>query len=243
MNVHEEIDRVTVVAHDLRAYLTPIYSRLQILSKRARHDGRELDVQLALGAERTIEQMTVLIDNLLDTARIDCGLFDLRLAPLDLAALVRETADLIYTVIKPIDVDLPDRMIVRGDRERLRQAVHNILANAARHSPREVPATARLVTELSGGDAWAVLAIRDHGEGIAPQTLPHIFEPFVAGANSSGLGLGLYLARHIVAAHGGRLTVRSTPGYGACFVLALPLLHEHMEEHTNGHTNRRRGVL
>ena len=70
--------------------------------------------------------------------------------------------------------------------------------------------------------AWALLTVRDSGPGIAPELLPKLFTRFARGEGSQGLGLGLYLARGIAEAHGGTLTVDSTPGKGTRFVLALP---------------------
>lgn len=225
-----EAERVMIVAHDLRNYLAPISTRLQLLAKRAQHDGRDHDLHLALAAERTIEQMNVLIENLLDTARLDHGVFDLRLDSFDFVALVRETVELLHTATTPIEADLPERIRIYGDRERLRQAVHNLLSNAVRHSPHGVPATVRIVAEQRGGSAWTVLTISDRGSGIPPYVLPRIFDRFVSGPNSHGLGLGLYLARAITSAHGGTLTAHSTPGTGARFDLALPLSYP-----TNSH--------
>lgn len=232
-----EPEQVMIVAHDLRNYLAPIYTRLQILAKRAQQDGRDQDLHLTLAAERTIEQMNVLIENLLDSARLDHGVFDLRLASFDFVALVRETVELVHTATTPIEVDLPECIRIDGDRERLRQAVHNLLSNAVRHSPNGVPATVRIVAEQRGGCPWTVLTIRDRGNGIPPHVLPRIFDRFVSGPNSRGLGLGLYLARAITSAHGGSLTAHSTPGAGARFDLALPLSyppssHEQIEPET-----------
>ena len=220
---HDALDHVTIVAHDLRNYLTPLYTRLQMLCKSAERDGRDQDLQLALGAASTIEQMHVLINNVLDTERINRGLFDLQLAACDVGALVRETAALLHTDGTPISIDLADGLMMQADGERLRQAFHNLLANAVQYSPSGAPALVRGGWERRDGAQCAVLEIHDRGPGIAPEQMPTIFERGITGPHSRGLGLGLYLARHIVQAHGGTVAVQSTLGVGTCVEVVLPL--------------------
>ena len=100
------------------------------------------------------------------------------------------------------------------------------MSNGVQHSPEGVPVSVRIWTESLEGNRWVRLEVRDEGPGIPTDILPHIFERYVSSRRSTGLGLGLYLARRIAEAHGGELTVASEPGKGACFTLRLPCLTE-----------------
>jgi signal transduction histidine kinase len=91
-----------------------------------------------------------------------------------------------------------------------------------KHGPRGVPVGIELLREEREEGEWAVLSVRDEGPGIPPQLLSRLFSPFVSGPGSTGLGIGLFLAHSIAQAHGGDLTVESTPGMGTTFRLLLP---------------------
>ena len=164
-----------------------------------------------------------MIEDLLDTARLEQGLFTLAPGVVDLAELVRETAETWRTDSADVAVRAPEELCVAGDPARLRQALENLLSNARQHSPDGVPVSVEVKTETRADGRWAVLTVQDAGPGIAPALLPNLFTRFGGGPGSKGLGLGLYLARGIAEAHGGTLTVDATPGTGACFRLALPL--------------------
>jgi two-component system OmpR family sensor kinase len=105
----------------------------------------------------------------------------------------------------------------------MRQAVENLLANAIKHSPEGAPVTVVVNTEKRDDGNWVTIAVVDRGQGISPQLMPRLFTRFAPGPNSSGLGLGLYLAQSIARAHGGTLVAESEPGKGATFCLSLPL--------------------
>jgi signal transduction histidine kinase len=213
---------IVILAHDLRNYIASIHGHLALLHKRNQHYQEALDRQLAERAEQTLEQMDRLISNVLDTARMQRGLFDLVLQPVDLVLLARQCAELLHTDSYPVKLQLPPTASVHGDEERLRQALLNLLSNAIQHSPPGAPVTLSLAVETRADGPWMVLAVSDQGAGIPPDILPQIFERFVAGPRSTGLGLGLYLVRGIALAHGGTVSVRSGAGMGTCFELALP---------------------
>lgn len=219
---HLDVELITMLAHDLRNYMTPVRGHLEMLERRARHEQREQDMRHAATATMALEQMDRLIANVLDTARMERGFFELSIQPVDLVLLVRQTVELLQTDDIPITLHLPETAIVHGDEERLRQVLHNLLSNAIQHSPLHTPVTLRLVAERRDGRTWMVVTVCDRGAGIPPDVLPRIFEQFVFGSRSTGLGLGLYLAHGITAAHGGTLTVQSSSSAGTCFELALP---------------------
>jgi signal transduction histidine kinase len=110
-----------------------------------------------------------------------------------------------------------------ADADRLRQVLWNLVANALKHSPAGLPVVVEVSRQERESGSWALLTVTDQGSGVPPHLLPRLFERFVKGSGSSGLGLGLYLARRIAGAHGGTLEVHSSPGKGARFDLALPL--------------------
>ncbi|HVE82843.1 MAG TPA: GAF domain-containing protein, partial [Myxococcales bacterium] len=137
--VAEEL--VTVLAHDLRNYLSPLTLRLNLTRKRSRRDGRsadERDMDLALKAVGRLES---LVSDLLDVARIDQGVFQLDLQPLDLAELVGELIPVLSTPEHAIVLRAPEEVHVHADGARVRQCVENLLANAVKHSAHGAPVT------------------------------------------------------------------------------------------------------
>jgi len=210
---------MTILVHDLRNYLTPLYGRLALLSKRAAAEQREHDVRLAAQATQSLDHMKQLIDNLLEAERLQHGIFDLRWESVDLRALAHTVAQSLEGTDTPIVVDATTALVIKGDQQRLRQALHNLMANAVAHSPRYAP----VLLSLHALRHTALLRVSDLGPGIPPELLPRLFQPFSPGPTSQGLGLGLYLAHEIAAAHAGTLLVESRRGAGTCFELALPL--------------------
>ena len=215
---------IEILAHDLRTPLTPARGYLQLLRQDAQKAGREQAVRYAEQVGLALERVTRMIDAILDAGRLEQGLFELEPRPVDLAALVRAVADTLRTPQTPLHVAAPEALIAEGaDPERLRQALENLIGNALGHTPEGVPVVVEMDQQTRADGAWAVVRVCDEGPGIAPTLLPTLFERFARGPQSTGLGLGLYLARGIAAAHGGTLTVESHRGAGTTFHLALPL--------------------
>lgn len=219
-------EMVTVLAHDLRNYLSPLGMRLETLRLRARQEGREADAADAEGALRSLRRLAELVGDILDVARIDQGLFQMRLDPVDLGVLVSEAAAQLATPEQPVHVTVqagePAR--VAADAARLRQCIDNLVANAVQKSPKGA-AVAVFVTRTAepGREPFAKVEVIDEGPGIPEDMLPHVFERFVSGKRrEGGLGLGLYLAKRIAQVHGGDLTAQSEAGKGARFILTLP---------------------
>jgi signal transduction histidine kinase len=124
-----------------------------------------------------------------------------------------------------LTVQQGDAIYVAGDSARLRQCLENLIANAIQKSP--VTAAIDVFVrreEKPGRDRQALVEVIDEGPGIPAEQLPFLFERYRAGEGTSGLGLGLYLAKRIAAVHGGDLTAESQPGKGARFTLSLPSL-------------------
>lgn len=209
---------MTILAHDLHNSLASLYGQLALLRKRAEKEHRPHDARLTFQATRSLDQMKHLIDNLLQTARLEHGIFELQLERVELCALAYAVVESFAGIDRAIVVNAMQPALITGDRPRLWQALHNLLANAVTHSPRHAPVELTLQTTTRA----VVVRIRDFGPGIPPDLLPHLFQPFTPGPRSQGLGLGLYLAREIAVVHGGSLSVESERGKGTCFELALP---------------------
>ena len=219
-------DFVSLVSHELRSPMAAVIGAARTLQDRWRTlqpDQRE--AFLALIADET-GRLAILIGDVLDTSRIEAGTFSYSFGQLDLdrliqdavtAATVRQDAVRVHaTVAAPMPR-------IRGDGERIRQVLGNLVDNAVKYSPEgdEVLITAQQENGV------VRIAVADHGPGIAPDQQRLIFEKFgravVAGGTKPGSGLGLFIARSIAEAHGGSLDVVSQPNAGATFTLTLPL--------------------
>ncbi len=214
---------VTTLAHDLRNHMVPLRARVDMIHRRADRLGDAKISEHAREAQLALSRLRRMIGQMLDVARLDQGLFALSLQPVDLSHLTHDTAALLATRDGSIDVRADNELVVQADPDALRQALENLLANALKHSPDGVPAVLEVSEEETRDGKTAVIEVRDKGPGIAPELLPRLFDRFASGSGSEGLGLGLYLARGIVEAHGGTLTADSRPGKGASFRLALPM--------------------
>jgi signal transduction histidine kinase len=179
---------------------------------------------LALIGDETA-RLAALIGDVLDTSRIDAGTFSYRFGEVDLAALVRDSVT--NATVGQDEVALLTEIasgvpVVRGDANRLRQVLANLIDNAVKYSPTGEQVQVR----MAPFDGTVVVSVSDRGPGIERIDQRLIFEKFgrVAGTSSKpGTGLGLYIARSIAEAHGGTLDVSSAPGKGATFTLKLPV--------------------
>jgi len=215
-----------MVAHELRTPLTAIVSWSAVLSD-ARIAPALADRALE-AIRRNVGVQARVIGDLVDLARLGRGRLSLQLERVDVGIVVDAAAAAVAALAGArgvkiaIDAD-PTLPSVHGDVARLQQIVSNLLGNAIKHSD---PGT----TVHVGVDAVAAgvrIVVRDEGHGIAPELLPHIFEPYRQGARAanSGLGLGLAIVRKLVELHGGRVEASSTGlGQGACFTVILPAM-------------------
>jgi signal transduction histidine kinase len=217
-------DFVSLVSHELRGPMAAVVGAARTLQHRWRElksDQREAFLAL-IGDETT--RLASLVADVLDTSRIEAGTFSYRFTDVDLAGLVRDTvttAALAQDEV-PIELDVAPVTTVRGDVERLRQVVGNLVDNAVKYSPEG--AAVHVSVEQHAGTVSVVVA--DGGPGIAEEDQALIFEKFgraSRGQTKPGTGLGLYIARAIAQAHGGSLDVRSAPDEGATFTLAIPV--------------------
>jgi signal transduction histidine kinase len=220
--VAEEL--ITVVAHDLRNYLSPVVLRLYTLRHRAEVDQRTDDLNDANIALSGLSTVSGLMSSLLDVARLDEGVFELQVEPIDIVALVKEAADVLSTPEHEIVVNAFESIIVAADPTRLRQCIDNLLANAITHSPKHAKVSVTIATQTTEDARWGLIEIVDEGPGIPEHILPHVFDRFVTGReDKGGSGLGLYIAKRIASAHKGDVAADRSPGKGARFTIRLPV--------------------
>jgi signal transduction histidine kinase len=218
-------DFVSLVSHELRAPMASVIGCAATLRQRWRTlTPEQRESFLALIEEET-SRLAGLIGDVLDTSRLEAGTFTYSFSDVDVADLVRETAAVAgmgqedVAVRAEVDGPLPS---VRGDRERLRQLLLNLLANAVKYTVAGDEVEVRATAE----NGTIAVTVSDNGPGIPREAQRLIFDKFgraaPAGNSKPGAGLGLYIARSIAEAHGGSLDVESEAGAGATFTLRLP---------------------
>lgn len=217
---------ISVISHELKTPVALIQGYTEtLLRKDARWDPKTRQESLEVILEES-DRLHHLIDNLLDASRLEAGKLPLEREPVALDALAERVAERFRTQTDrhAIEVRFPsDFPVIEGDPTRLEQVLNNLLSNAIKYSPEGGP------IEISGRSSSeeAVVTVSDQGIGIPFEEQPHIFESFFRGSReyqqqTSGAGLGLYLAKAIIEAHGGQIWVDSNPGEGAAFSFALP---------------------
>jgi PAS domain S-box-containing protein len=215
-----------LVSHDLRAPITIINGYADVLASALTE--RQLDGLLRSSTEailRGVRRMNSMIDDLVDSARIEGGQMQLDRHPVRLPVYL---PDLLHrlTPVMPVErvrLDVPPELPpVSADYNRLERIMTNLLSNALKYSDPETPV--RVYADQRDGDV--VVAITDQGKGIPPEDLPHLFDRFyrATGARKAeGLGLGLYITRMLVEAHGGRIWMESAVGTGSTVYFTLPV--------------------
>jgi signal transduction histidine kinase len=227
----EALDRrqrelVAVVSHDLRNPLGAVLLGISTLRRWPRLEADKVRENLEV-MQRAAERASKLVHDLLDVARLDAGHLQLELAPADPGALLREAAELMRPLLAErklacetqIEEGLPQ---VLCDRERVLQVLSNLIGNALKFAPEG--STVSLIAWREADEVRCCVA--DEGPGIAAADLQRVFDRYFQGEHgptANGVGLGLSIARGIVAAHGGRIWVESEPGRSTRFFFTLPL--------------------
>jgi signal transduction histidine kinase len=213
-----------VASHELRGPIGTLRLAVQLLGRDLRKGKLDALAGRLRILDRQAGRLSRLSDMLLDVSRITAGRLELARVDADLAALVREVAprfeeDAAEAGIA-LRVDAPGEVRCALDPDRMDQVVSNLLSNAVKYG-REGPVEVRVRRDADR----AVLEVEDHGIGVAPEDQERIFERFeraVPARHFAGIGLGLWIVRQLVEAHGGTIRVRSVPGQGATFTVELP---------------------
>ncbi len=231
----KELDRLkddflSTVTHELRTPLTSIRAFSEILNQDPRIELAQRRKFLAIITKET-ERLTRIINQVLDLAKIEAGRAEWSETPVDLRDLIGDTVSAMSQVFEEknirVEVRLPDRVPpVRADLDRIIQVLLNLLSNAVKFCDQ---VHGLIEVSLAEDDGSLRVDVRDNGPGISARDQQVIFDKFVQAGDAltnkpQGSGLGLYISRHIVEHHGGRLWVQSRPGEGACFSFTLPVM-------------------
>lgn len=220
---------LSIASHELRTPLSAINIQLHLLSRTTKslenHPGFVKVQELATNSIRQARRLSHLIDELMDLARLRSGRLEIRPEPCNLVELVRDAvAQLSLDAVRAkssIEIQAPTEIQGEFDPTRSVQIVTNLVSNAIKYASGQP-----ILVSLSVKDSQSEIRVIDRGPGISKQDRDRIFERFERGREHhgvAGLGLGLYITRQIVLAHGGQISVESVPGNGACFQVTLPL--------------------
>jgi signal transduction histidine kinase len=218
---------LAMLGHELRNPLAAISNAVYVLEQGGPHPP-EVAHRLAV-MDRQTRQLRRLVDDLLDVSRINQGKIELRKSTVTLAQVLQCALDSIRPLAQQREQRLsvklpPSPILLEADPSRVEQVFANLLNNAVKYTPNG----GSIDVEAEAADGSAVVRIRDTGNGIQPELLPRIFEPFIQGEPAvdraaGGLGIGLTLVRSLVELHGGRVEARSGgPGEGSEFTVRLP---------------------
>ncbi|MBI2953524.1 MAG: PAS domain-containing protein [Chloroflexi bacterium] len=214
---------IHTISHDLRNPLGVIRGHAQMILRCL--DKKDI-VRTSAGSILTSTvRMNAMIQDLVDSARLETGQLELKRQPVDLAAyltsLLEQTKS--YMDVRRIKLAVPKTLPpVSADPDRLERIFVNLLGNALKYSPQDT----EVLLKVESGELAVTVSVTDRGVGIAPEDMQHLFERYyrAKGARKAeGLGLGLYIAKMLVEAHGGHIWAESTLGKGSTFYFTLPV--------------------
>jgi PAS domain S-box-containing protein len=218
---------LATLSHELRTPLTSAYGWIKLLARGGDAELRETGLH---AIEASLVHQIRLIDDLLDVSRISAGRMHIELQPVDLGGVIDSALEMVGPSAEAkqiaLHVQAQPPVTVVGDAARLRQVLWNLLANAIKFTP----AGGAVDVELRQRDGTAEIVVRDTGEGISKEFLPHVFDRFRQADSSisrayGGLGIGLSIVASLVEAHHGSVHAQSDgPGRGATFTVTLPLV-------------------
>jgi two-component system phosphate regulon sensor histidine kinase PhoR len=219
------------VSHELRTPLASMLGFIETLQGPARDDaqarGRFLDIMRAQG-----RRMARLIDDLLSLSRIEQNAHMRPSQSIDLVLIVHHVIDTLTPVAHEAHIDIvltaPPTLMMTGERDEMLRVAENLIENAIKYGSCADGTRRRVEVTIAQEGQEAVFAVRDYGDGIAPEHVPRLTERFYrvdasASRAKGGTGLGLAIVKHIVAHHRGRLTIESRPNEGALFRITFPL--------------------
>lgn len=233
---------LNIASHELRTPVTSAKMALEVVMRRLRHLEAEPEPLTESAAEtvlhmiqrmvtnsaRSLSRLERLVEDLLDASRTHGERMAIQPARFDLTGLVCEVVDEQQAAWpdRTLEVEAPPKpVVVEADPDRIAQVIHNYLSNALKYAPHDRPITIRVATSFG----WARVAVHDLGPGLTDEQRAHVWERFyqvqgmVQQGSGIGLGLGLYISRHLIELHGGEVGVESRAGDGATFWFTLPL--------------------
>jgi signal transduction histidine kinase len=222
----QRADLIAWVSHDLQTPLTSIQAILEALAD-GLFDDPETQERYLRTAQREVRSLSDLIDDLFQLTKLDAGGLILEISPNSLTDLISDTLESFSQLAEKKNIRLSGEVSdgtdpVNMDTKQIGRVINNLVSNALRYTPggQEVE-----ITAFRDGDKVEV-RVRDTGEGIPPEDLPHLFDSFYRGEKSrnratGGAGLGLAIARGIILAHEGEIWVESHPGEGTTFIFTV----------------------
>jgi signal transduction histidine kinase len=215
---------IAVVSHDLRNPMTSIAANAEMIRRAVDAGDSDGVSNRAQAIQRGVARMEALVRDLFDTTSIQSGSLTVQPQVEEVAEVVNQVAELLRPVLaeakQALDISLPPEPLrTNCDRERIFQVLSNLIGNASKFSPED----SAIAIQVIARPREITFSVIDHGCGIAPDHLPHLFEPYWRASDTrrEGLGLGLAIAKGIVEAHGGRIWVESRPGLGTTFHFTL----------------------
>jgi len=222
-------DFVSSITHELRSPLAAIQSFARMLRRNPKLD--DLGRAQIQRIERSAERLSRFVDQLLESARIERGMLELKTERVDIAELIRDTVLFYQPRARELEIALGVELAApelpgEADAERISQILTNLLGNALKFTPRKGSVTVYGRTALLNGRGAIEIGVIDTGIGIAPEDHDKLFRPFARISNPlkpTGTGLGLSIAKTLAEMHGGTLAVKSKPGAGSCFYFIFPV--------------------
>ncbi len=218
-------DFLSLVSHELRTPLTTIQGNSLMLLRDREHLDMDLQESMLADVSSESRRLAILIENMVQLASIRAGRLAMDTEPVLVKALIEEAVAGVRHLApdRVITAIIEPELLAPADPGRLDQVVRNLLHNAIKYSPDTSPVE---IVACSRADLVEI-AIRDYGEGISESEFPYIFDRFqrseqVVARGTPGMGLGLYLARHLVEAHGGRIRLERPDGGGTRVVITIP---------------------
>lgn len=223
---------LSICSHELKTPLTSLKMQIQITNRLRERKGDDVafsqeNMDKFLGhADRSVERIIHLVNDMLDISRVATGRLSLNLEKVQLETLIKDVADRLQTFMElagcELKINAQEEISGLWDKFRVEQVITNLLTNAAKYAP-EAPVEIHVYKK----GQFACVDVKDNGPGISPENQKRVFERFerVTNADSvTGLGLGLYISKTITELHHGALTVESIPGQGTTFTMKLPLI-------------------
>ncbi len=214
---------ISTISHELRTPLGFIKGYVTTLMREDADWDQEKRAEFLQIVDDEADRLTELIDNLLDSSRLETGILSMTIEPTKIAPVVRDSINRIQGVHQEMKITTelnPDLPIVAIDSTRIAQVLNNMLSNANKYAP-----SSDVVIRCQTQENMILVEVKDNGQGIPPEHLAHLFERFYrvpSNSTARGTGLGLYICRKIIEAHGGEIGVMSELGVGTRFYFTIP---------------------
>jgi sigma-B regulation protein RsbU (phosphoserine phosphatase) len=222
---------LSTLAHDIRTPLGAIDGYCAILMDEMQGPINDRQRETLSRVRMSGRHLLGLLENVMDMARIDAGVIQVDLEPVQLIDVAREACQMVIPAAEAkfqrLTITETNRVVVKADQARLRQVLVNLISNAVKFTPQDGEVVVSTSTCASEGADWGEVRISDNGPGIPPAELGAVFTPYFRSASVArlpGVGLGLAISQALIQQMGGTLTVQSEFGAGACFIARLPAI-------------------